>query len=272
MILSKTKKMHYIKVFTIVCMIAFVSCSVKKSSSVASSSGQLKILCYNIHHANPPSKTGLIDIDAIANVINNANADVVALQEVDKLTKRSGLDEAKVIAEKTGMNYHFFRAIDHDGGEYGLAILSRHELKDAKLMPLPQKHVAEKRILSHVKLTVQGKEFVFANTHLDASRTHDNRNVQMEYILKYFENFKLPIILCGDLNSVAGSEAINLLDKQFKRTCVNNCSGTIPQDLPKKTIDYIAIKNANWPVLHHDVIAETYASDHRPIVATFKIE
>ncbi len=94
----------------------------------------------------------------------------------------------------------------------------------------------------------------------------------MEYILKYFEDFKLPIILCGDLNSVAGSEAINLLDKQFKRTCVNNCSGTIPQDLPKKTIDYIAIKNANWPVLHHDVIAETYASDHRPIIATFKIE
>lgn len=263
--------MKHTKAIALIFIIVFFGCSVKKNSTVANSSGQLKILCYNIHHANPPSKTGLIDIDAIVNVIKNADADVVALQEVDKLTKRSGVDEAKVIAQKTGLNYHFFRAIAHDGGEYGLAILSRHELKEAKLVPLPQKNVAEKRILSHVTLTVQGKEFVLANTHLDASRTHDNRNVQMEYILKYFEDFKLPIILCGDLNSVAGSEAINMLDKQFKRTCIDNCPGTIPHDQPKRTIDYIAIRNANWPVLAYNVIAETYASDHRPITATFKI-
>ena len=263
--------MKRIRLLALICLIGFFGCSVKKNLTGTSSSDQLKILCYNIHHANPPSKMGFIDIDAIANVIKNANADVVALQEVDKLTKRSGVDEAKVIAEKTGLNYHFFRAIDHDGGEYGLAILSRHEIKDAKLIPLPQKNVAEKRILSHVKLTVQGEEFIFANTHLDASRTHDNRNVQMEYILKYFEDFKLPVILCRDLNSVAGSEAINMLDKQFKRTCVDDCPGTIPQDLPRRTIDYIAIKNANWPVLAYDVIAETYASDHRPITAIFNI-
>lgn len=263
--------MKRIKVLALISLLGFFGCSVKKNSTVSNSSGQFKVLCYNIHHANPPSKEGLIDIDAIVKVIKNANADVVALQEVDKLTKRSGVDEAKVIAEKTGLNYHFFRAIDHDGGEYGLAILSRHELKDAKLIPLPQKNVAEKRILSHVTLTVQGKEFILANTHLDASRTHDNRNVQMEHILKYFEGFKLPIILCGDLNSVAGSESINMLDKQFKRTCVDNCPGTIPHDKPKRTIDYIAIKNANWPILAYEVIAETYASDHRPITATFKI-
>ncbi len=96
----------------------------------------------------PPGKTGLIDIDAIARVINDAHPDIVALQEVDKGTARSGaIDEAKLLAEKTGLQYQFYKAIDHDGGEYGLAILSRYPLKATKLVPLPQQIKAENRIL-----------------------------------------------------------------------------------------------------------------------------
>lgn len=263
--------MKNIKALALFGIVLLFGCATNKNSAPFSSSGHLKVLCYNIHHANPPSKPGVIDIDAIVKVVKNSNADIVALQEVDRFTKRSGKDEAKIIAEKLGMNYHFFKAIDHDGGEYGLAILSRYKLKDAKLIPLPQINVAEKRILSHVTLAVLGKEFIFANTHLDASRTHENRNVQMQHILKYFENYTLPIILCGDFNSVAGSEAINALDQQFKRTCVDDCPGTVPQDKPRRTIDFIAVKNLSWPLLSYQVIEETYASDHRPITATFKI-
>jgi Metal-dependent hydrolase len=246
--------------------------SVSQGQTTGSSTQQeLRVLCYNIHHANPPSKADFIDIDAIARVIREAKPDVVALQEVDKNTGRSGnIDEARMLAEKTGLQYHFFKAIDHDGGDYGLAILSQLPMKDPGHLPLPQVVEAENRILSYVTITVNAQELLFANTHLDASREHDNRVVQMQAILKKLEAEKKPVILCGDLNSMAGSEPINLLDTQFRRTCINDCPGTIPVNKPIRTIDYIATRNLPWPLLSYEVIPETYASDHRPIIAVFK--
>lgn len=255
---------------TVTCFINVLNAQVKAPS--AKPKKEFKILCYNIHHAAPPSKPDSIDIDAIVRVIKEANADVITLQEVDSNTKRSNIDEAKVIAEKTGLHYRFFKAIDHDGGGYGLAILSRHPLQNAKLTPLPQQIKAENRILAQVTIDLgRGIKFVIANTHLDASKMHENRIVQMQRILKEFEDTSLPVILCGDLNSVAGSETINSLDTQFKRTCLENCPGTSPQINPRSTIDYIATKNLKWSLLEYKVIEETYASDHRPITATFSI-
>ncbi|MFN2440183.1 MAG: hypothetical protein ABR503_13355 [Chitinophagaceae bacterium] len=50
----------------------------------------LHILSYNIHHANPLSRPGIIDLQAIAQVIKQQTPDLVALQEVDVYTNRSG--------------------------------------------------------------------------------------------------------------------------------------------------------------------------------------
>lgn len=262
------------KVAICICVMLWSACSIKKDGRVVATKldSQLKVLCYNIHHANPPSKPGLIDLDAIARVILASKADVVALQEVDKNIKRSGnIDQAKAIAEKTGMNFHFFRAIDYDGGEYGVAILSRYPLKDAQMFELPQKVKAENRILGQVTIKVGNREVIFANTHLDASGRHDNRIAQMQFINALYKTNKLPIIISGDFNCMPNSEAIKILDQEFKRTCTENCPNTYPQINPKRVIDYIATKNLNWSLLNYEVIEETYASDHRPIAATFKI-
>ena len=50
----------------------------------------LKIMSYNIHIGNPPSKPGIIDMKAIIKAIKIENPDLVALQEVDVNTARSG--------------------------------------------------------------------------------------------------------------------------------------------------------------------------------------
>ncbi len=267
--------MRYLSLLALFCLPIFGGCSVKKDTLLinAKSVSEIKILCYNIHHANPPSKSDMTDLDAIARVINDSKADIVALQEVDKNTVRSGnVDQAKVLAEKTGMNYHFFKAIDYGGGEYGVAILSRYPISDIKSFPLPQIVAAENRVLGQVTLKIGDQDVIFANTHLDATGKHDNRNAQMKYIMDLFQGIKLPVFLSGDFNCVAGSEAIRLLDQQFKRTCVQNCPNTFPETNPDRTIDYIATKNVSWSLLSYQVIAETYASDHRPIAATFKIK
>jgi endonuclease/exonuclease/phosphatase family metal-dependent hydrolase len=271
--------MKYI-LLTLTGLLTIASCSNKitrvqqqNNSSASIAYNELKVLCYNIHHANPPSKPDLIDIDAIANVIKKENPDVVALQEIDKLTKRSGsVNEAKLIAEKTGMKYHFFKAIDHDGGEYGTMMLSKMPFTDIKSIPLPEAFPGEDRVLAYMTVSLpSGKRFILANTHMDAQRNDATRTLQMKAILEEFKTKTEPIIFCGDFNSIDTSEAIRLLDEQFKRTCTQNCPGTIPVINPVKTIDYITLKNADWEVKEHRVIPETYASDHRPVVVTFKM-
>ncbi|WP_187774892.1 endonuclease/exonuclease/phosphatase family protein [Pedobacter sp. BS3] len=263
--------------YCIAALLLLASCSHKvitagKTGSTAANADQLKVLTYNIHHANPPSKPGFIDLDAVAQVIKNADADLIALQEVDKFTKRSeGVDEAKVIAEKTGLNYQFFKAIDYDGGEYGLAILSKQPLEDTKQIALPKaQEKAENRILAYADISLPGnKKITFACTHLDV-QSDASRVMQVKTILNEFKEAKHPVILCGDLNSVANTEAIRLLDGQFKRTCIENCPGTIPATRPNRTIDYIAVKNAGWEISEYRVVEETYASDHRPVLTIFK--
>jgi endonuclease/exonuclease/phosphatase family metal-dependent hydrolase len=64
------------------------------ASATGDPSGVIRVMSYNIHHANPPSKAkdSTIDMQAIADVIIKANPDLVALQEVDNRTTRSGVN------------------------------------------------------------------------------------------------------------------------------------------------------------------------------------
>ena len=49
---------------------------------------RLRVLSYNIHHGE--GLDGRIDLERIASVIRASEADLVALQEVDQSTERSG--------------------------------------------------------------------------------------------------------------------------------------------------------------------------------------
>ncbi len=269
--MKNSKRLHPFRSFVFfIFSIAFLGGCAIKAKKEPSTLANLKVLSYNIHHANPPSKPNLIDIDAIVGVIKSADVDLIGLQEVDNGTARSGhKNQAKLIADKLGYQYRYFKAIDHDGGEYGLAILSRLSIDTSILVQLPQKVVAEKRILAAVQLTVGGQPVIFATTHLDATRDPINRQVQIEHIVDYFKSEKKAVILCGDLNAVPDSKVIQTLDNAFRRSCVEGCEHTVPQIQPRRTIDYIAVKNANWTVVSHHVLAESYASDHRPVKVIF---
>ncbi len=265
------KKLHQI-IGILMLSNLFLSCATVHHRSEAGKT--LKVMTYNIHHANPPSKTGLIDLDAVAAVIKNENPDLVGLQEVDRFTKRSGsIDEAKLLAEKTGLYYQFFKAIDYDGGEYGVAILSKFPISNGMQVALPHAIKAEERTLSYVSITLPNQmQLTFANTHLDATRSDSNRVVQMKRMLEVLAPKKEATIIVGDLNCESTTKPIILLDEKFTRSCINGCAPTIPQNVPTKTIDYIALRNAKWIVKEHRVIPELYASDHRPVVVVYQMK
>jgi endonuclease/exonuclease/phosphatase family metal-dependent hydrolase len=259
--------------FVLFCL-ATGACGVNKATRETSNRQELTIMSYNIHHANPPSKAGLIDVDAIAAVINKHKPDVVALQEVDVNTKRSGLNEASLLAQKTKMNFYFAKAIDYDGGQYGVAILSKYTLSGGSTLPLPTLAGSngEPRVLATAQIEVNGKKLIIGCTHLDAQRSDTNRLLQIAAIADYFQHEKGAVILTGDLNATSGGAVINTLDQHFTRTCMQDCGFTIPVESPSKTIDFIAYRpTAGFTVLSHKVIDEKYASDHLPVIATLKI-
>ncbi|WP_299758660.1 endonuclease/exonuclease/phosphatase family protein [uncultured Pontibacter sp.] len=261
--------------FVILLFVAAIAVSCSKSlPSSFSAKREVTIMSYNIHHANPPSKeeAGEIDIDAIVAAIRKQNPDLVALQEVDVNTGRAGkVNQAVAIAEKLGMKAFFGRAIDYDGGQYGVAILSRYPLTEATVTPLPEDAdpMAEDRVIATAKVELPGGLVVrFGSTHLDV-RSTENRDQQVRAINEIAANEPIPFIVAGDFNAMPESSSIAELDKVFTRTCDTDCEPTIPVINPKRAIDFIAFtKDAPFKVVSQKVIPETYASDHLPVVAT----
>ncbi|MDB5261437.1 MAG: endonuclease/exonuclease/phosphatase [Adhaeribacter sp.] len=257
--------------------ILMASCSKSITPAAVSNTAlPVRVMAYNIHHANPPSRPDFIDIDAITNTIKAHRPDLVALQEVDVNTKRSGkFNQAEEIASKLGMHYYFGKAIDHGGGDYGVAILSKYPLTETKINRLPTQPGTngEPRILVTAKIKLPNGAFVrFGSTHLDAQKASVNRQLQITEIGNIAAAEDLPFIIAGDFNATPDSEVITTLDKYFTRTC-QQCAPTIPVINPNKTIDFIAFKHpaGKFSVASHQVINEKYASDHLPVVAVINV-
>ena len=234
------------------------------------------VLTYNIHHGNPPSKPDTIDIEAIAQVILAVQPDVVALQEVDVHTERSGRDlsQAEALATLTGMYVYFKETMPYQGGSYGLAILSKFPILATQGYDLPTLEGIDAEPRSLAVVTVQlpnQQKLKFGCTHLDHSHAANNL-LQAREITNLYGDETMPVIIAGDFNAEPQSETIAHLDEYFTRTCQDTCGGTIPVHMPLKEIDFIMYKpGALLKVLHHEVIQETYASDHLPVGATFVI-
>ena len=266
------------KKITLACILLIAtSCSIFKENKIVSkqsASNELKVMSYNIHIGNPPSKRGIIDIESIVNAIKAENPDLIALQEVDVNTGRSGkINQAEIIASSLEMNFFFAKAIDHDGGDYGVTILSKFPISETKIHRLTTLSGTggEPRILATAKIHLNNGKFIrFGSTHLDAQEKSVNREVQIEEINQLALKETLPFIIAGDLNAVEESSVIQKFDKVFTRTC-QNCDPTFPVVKPNRTIDFIAFRTGNqFSTLEHKVVQEHYASDHLPVIALLR--
>jgi endonuclease/exonuclease/phosphatase family metal-dependent hydrolase len=256
-------------------VITLGACSAGKKVTTAKTSS-INVLCYNIHVANPPSVKNKKDLPAIAKVINDVKPDIVFLQEVDVHTNRSGKDvhQAEALAKSTNMTYFFAKGIDHDGGEYGIAILTHYPIIETKRYPLTTipGTGGEPRTLATALVELPGnKRLLIACTHLDAQRGDSNRLVQIKEVTALLKDQPYPVILAGDLNAPEGSPVINILDQYFTRSC-KDCAFTIPVINPRRCIDFISFTPGKFEVEKHVVIQEQYASDHLPVNAVLRLK
>lgn len=235
--------------------------------------GTLTVLTYNIHIGK--GMDGKLDLERIARVIRESKADLVALEEVDVKTRRTGgVDQAAELARLTGMHAHFARAMDHDGGAYGVAILSRHAILEAKTHALGGEPGSEPRAAAeaHLRLGPDGPRIVFFATHLE-HRLEPLRLKQVAVLEKATAAADAPIvILAGDFNAEPGSAPMRALADRWKDTATEPAALTCPADKPRMRIDYILYRPAkNLKVVESKVIDEPVASDHRPVRAVLSV-
>ena len=228
----------------------------------AQAQNTLKLMSYNIKNAN--GMDNVCNFQRIANVINNASPDVVAIPEVDSMTNRSGqkyvLGE---IADRTQMHGYFAPAIDYDGGKYGIGLLTKQVPLRLQTLPLPGREEARTLILA---------EFtdIYCCTHM--SLTEEDRMKSLELVKAFTSSSTKPLFLAGDMNAEPESGFIKELQKDFQ-ILSNPKQHTFPAPDPKETIDYIATLKQNakgFAVISAKVINEPMASDHRPILVELR--
>ncbi len=231
---------------------------------------RLVVLSYNIRHGM--GTDGLIDLERTAAVIRAASPDVVALQEVDRRTERSGaVDQAGELGRLTGLKAVFGRAIDHQGGQYGNAVLSRLPVLGSTMHSLPG---AEPRALLEVRLEAFSQEILFFATHLDATRPEDYRKAAGEQIVKItVARGQTSAILAGDLNTVPERATLPVLASAWTIAGGEQERPTVPVENPKRQIDWILFRPAErWRTVEVRVLDEEMASDHRPILAVLELK
>jgi len=236
---------------------------------------RLRVLTYNIRHGE--GLDGRIDLDRQAAVIRSCDPDLVALQEVDNRTRRTqNVDQTAELERLTRLQAHFGPAMDFDGGQYGLAVLSRHPLPCSTVWALPYSSSREPRVglAVRVRLPAGAGELLFVCTHLDYGPGSPDRLPQAEELerLATATVGQSPAVLAGDLNSAVSGAPVRALARRWRLSCGQEAAPTYPADAPQECIDHVLFRPADrWRVLACQVLAEPVASDHRPVLVELEL-
>lgn len=232
---------------------------------------RITVMTYNIHATRGMDK--VYNAERIAQVIKTQKPDLVALQEVDQLTERSGfVDVLAVLKEKTGMHGVFMKTFNYQGGEFGNAILSRYPIIESRTIHLPSRSEYEPRIMMMIACVNEtGDTLHFYNTHLDHHLNDSDRPGQIQKIISTLQEDNSKIFLAGDFNCEPGVEPLSLVEQVLTRSDSN--VETYPSDKPDRIIDHIFYStDREISLCTIKVIEEIMASDHRPLIAKFKIK
>ena len=224
----------------------------------------LRLLSYNIKHGL--GMDGSIDLARVARVIETNRADLVALQEVDLRCARSGVvDQTAELGRRLGMHHAFGDFMDFQGGEYGLAVLSRHPITSTNRHVLPAG--AEPRCALEVVVQPPGLStpLSFVSIHLDWT-SPERRVPQMRTLLAALADRGHPVVLAGDFNAARDDASMRLLAAPWTIQPKRGGAFTFPADAPRVELDYFVMRG--WPggTATTQVIDERVASDHRPIL------
>ncbi|WP_304180349.1 endonuclease/exonuclease/phosphatase family protein [Leptotrichia trevisanii] len=240
---------------------------------------EFRIMTYNIYGAR------LTNGKELARSVKKYKPDFIGLQEVDRNTRRSKFrDVVQEMAQELGYNYYYFqKAMDFDSGEYGIAFISKYDVKNIYIRQLPGSSKEKRQILA-ARLNIQKfkKKILVVNTHLDNSL--DNKTEELADLFAAIEEFKGDVkFLCGDFNLLPTTEYYAKIrkdwnDSYFEGKDLENKKNSENRELETARIDYIMVKKGtDYKVkksfyINDDSRDWTKLSDHLPYMAVFEAE
>lgn len=249
------------------------------STPRAAPGSALRVLVYNIHAGKDAA--GVENLQRVAALIRDTGADLVLLQEVDRGTRRSGgVDQVAELERRTGFHGAFGRTLDYQGGEYGIAVLSRWTIVSDTLVPLPVEPAQERAGGSYeprgaLRVTVKAPGGVvgIVNTHLDPSGDDVYRRQEVEAVRRIAADLRARhprTVVGGDFNAEPGTPTIDTMLADGWLDAWSACGGrdglTYPADAPIKRIDYVFL--APGLGCADAGVLQTTTSDHRPVLVT----
>nr|WP_280949375.1 endonuclease/exonuclease/phosphatase family protein [Consotaella salsifontis] len=224
------------------------------------------------------------DVSRIARALDECDAAVVALQEVDVGRRRTDFaHQANHIGQELGMHVHFHPALEIEDEDYGDAILTKmpSRLMKAGLLPgLKHRPRLEPRGAIWVEIEIGGQAIQVINTHLGLNRRE--RMAQVEELLgeRWLGSplCRDPVVLLGDFNALPRSTVFARLAGALtdaRRTAPEGRSpATFPSRFPLLRLDHVFTRGA--VTVRSLAVPRTpltrAASDHLPLVVELEFD
>ncbi|MGP7815917.1 endonuclease/exonuclease/phosphatase family protein [Niallia sp. 01092] len=237
---------------------------------------EIRVMTFNIHHGKGMDKQ--LNLNRIAEVIENSEADIIGLNEVDKHFSKRSLyqDQISWLAKQLKLEYAFSPSLSvkHKNStperQYGNALLSRYPIVAKKSHSFHLiSGLTEGRSLLDATIQINKKLYRIMVTHLSLNPYLHRK--QTNYILNQFHESPYPVIIMGDWNMKPGSRQWRKLTNKVQDAWQIAGIGpgyTYPSIRPRARLDYIFVSSELQVVEAEVIIKETTASDHLPLKAT----
>ena len=214
------------------------------------------VMAWNVNAAL--GMDGRRDVGRVAEAVKRADADVVALREIDRRTKRvGGADQLEELEKLTGLQSVWCRTGDRDDGEVGMAFLVKDEPAKTARVDLPGGGKAV--VLEYPAFNVCMARFP------DKEKDCEESVAKLAGLVAAQRPF---FLVCG-WDEEPSAALMQRLRRSF--AVLSGFQPTYPADEPETCLDLIAISRrhqARYEHVKHSVLDEPAASDHRPVLVS----
>lgn len=226
---------------------------------------EISVMTYNIQ--NGFDLDNRFDLEAIAQTIEDEDADVVVIQEIGRgWLVTADLDQVTWLSNRLDMPYVY--GANSDDLLWGNAIFTRLPILESDTTQYSDTDNLKRGAIEVAVETDSGPVWIYG-THLDNPGDADEVRFSQGLELLAFRDGKQPALVLGDFNAEPGDPLLAEFDESGLRDLGDDLPDgafTTPND---RRIDYILATDDLELIDIH--ITEVWTSDHLPVVSTLRL-